>query len=97
MAYNLRWSEESVKNLEEIIEDLRKKWTEKEVEAFKLKLRSQLDLIVEFPFMFPSSIFQPRLRKAVLSEQTSIFYEVKGNTIYLAYLHLNKKDIGRIK
>ncbi len=97
MAYNLRWSEESVKNLEEIIEDLRKKWTEKEVSAFKDKLSTHLDLIIKYPFMFPSSTSQPRLRKAVLSKQTSIFYEIKGGTIFLAYLHLNKKDLGRIK
>ena len=37
MAYKLRWSEESVRNLDEIIEDIRRKWPEKEVNNFKVK------------------------------------------------------------
>lgn len=47
--------------------------------------------------MFPISIHIPRLRKAVLSKQTTIFYEVKGKAIYLAYLHVNRKDIKKLK
>lgn len=37
------------------------------------------------------------LRKAVLSKQTTVFYEVKGKAIYLAYLHVNRKDIKKLK
>ena len=97
MVYNLRWSEESVNNLDEIIEDIRRKWTEREVENFKKKLSHQLDLIIQNPFLFPASIRRPRLRKAVLSKQTTIFYEIIEETVFLAYIHLNKKDIGKLK
>ncbi len=97
MDYKIFWTEEAIHNLEEIIDYLRFKWTEKEVNNFKNKLSRQIDLISTNPKMFPNSTHIPRLRKAVLSKQTSIFYEIKDNHIYLAYLFVNKKDIGSIK
>lgn len=45
MAYKLRWSEESVRNLENILEGINSKWSDKEVNHFKMKLGHQLDLI----------------------------------------------------
>ena len=42
MDYKLRWSEESVKNLEEILDYLKYKWTDKEVNKAHEKLRNRL-------------------------------------------------------
>lgn len=97
MVYELRWSEEAVINLEDTINYIKNRWTEKEVNNFKKKLRKQLALIVKNPFMFPSTELRANLRKAVLSRQTSIFYEVSEQTIFLVYLHLNKQDEGYIR
>ena len=97
MAYKLHWSEEAVRNLEETLENLCKNWTNREVDNFKKVLGLQLDLIVKHPYMFPVSDYMPRLRKAVLSRQTTIFYEVKDKAIFLAYLHVNRKDIENLK
>jgi hypothetical protein len=47
--------------------------------------------------MFPVSHFNSRLRKAVLSKQTTIFYELKKNVIYIAFLFANRQNIERIK
>jgi plasmid stabilization system protein ParE len=97
MDYKIFWTDEAIHNLEEIIDYLRHKWTEKEVENFKTKLSRQIDLISTNPTMFPISTHVFRLRKAVLSKQTSIFYEIKDHHIYLAYLFVQKKDISKIK
>jgi len=97
MDYKLIWTEEAVNNLEGILDYLNQNWTKKEASNFKLKLHKQLDLIVQNPFIFPRSFHHSRLRKAVLSKQTSIFYEVKDNIIYLAYLFVNHMNIERIK
>jgi len=77
MDYKIFWTEKAIQNLEEIIVYLSTRWTQKEVENFKTKLSKQIDLIKMNPRMFPTSTFQPRLRKAVLSRQTSILYEHK--------------------
>ena len=97
MAYKLYWSEEAVSNLEEILNYLNENWSAREADNFKQNLGLQLDLIVNNPCMFPVSNFIPRLRKAVLSRKTTVFYEVKGKAVYLAYLHINRKDIQELK
>jgi plasmid stabilization system protein ParE len=97
MDYKLFWSDESIRNLKEILSDIKSKWTDKEVDQFKAKLSRQLDLINQNPYMFPRSLHYPQRRKSVLSKQTSIYYEIKGNIIYLSHLHLNRKSIDHIK
>lgn len=97
MDYKILWSEEALSNLEEILDYLNKRWTPKEINRFKNKLIKQLEIISGFPTIFPLSNYHPNLRKAVLSKQTTIFYKIQDNIIYLAYLFDNRKDIRNIK
>jgi len=97
MDYKLFWSKESISNLESILSYLESEWTDKEIDNFKRKLSKQLELIEKNPRLFPISDVQPRLRKAVLSKQTTIFYELKEYEIHIAYLFSNRMDIVRIK
>jgi plasmid stabilization system protein ParE len=97
MDYKIFWTEEAVQNLDEIIDYLFTNWTHREVENFKSKLSKQIDFIEKNPRMFPISPFQPRLRKAVLSKQTSIFYEISDNVIYIAYVFVNRQKTERLK
>lgn len=97
MAYKIVWSQESLKNLENILAYLNGEWTERETFKFKSKLRKQIEIISNHPKLFPISQFQPRLRKAVLSKQTSIFYEIKGEQVFIVYLFSNKMNPRRIK
>jgi len=97
MDYKIFWTEEAVQNLEEIIDYLFTNWTHREMENFKSKLSKQIDLIERNPRMFPISPFQPRLRKAVLSKQTSVFYEISDNVIYIAYVFVNHQNTERLK
>jgi plasmid stabilization system protein ParE len=97
MDYKIFWTNEAINNLEEILNYLINNWSQKEVVNFKSKLSKQLDLILSNPKMFPISKHNPRLRKAVLSRQTTIFYEIKDNIIYLVYIFISKKNIDLIK
>jgi len=97
MDYKIYWSDESLQNLEDILDYLESEWTQKEVDRFKAKLSKQLDIISNNPLIFPVSQYQNRLRKAVLSKHTSIFYEIRKNQIYLAYLFSNRMDIKNLK
>ena len=97
MDYKLFWSKESISNLESILSYLESEWTDREIAIFKRKLSKQLELIEKNPRLFPVSDVQPRLRKAVLSKQTTIFYELKEYEIHIAYLFSNRMDIVRIK
>jgi plasmid stabilization system protein ParE len=97
MDYKLIWTYEAINNLEEILDYLITNWSQKEVIQFKYKLSKQIDLILQFPTMFPASEYNSELRKAVLSKQTTLFYQIKGNQIFIVYLFVNAKNIKKIK
>jgi|AntRauTorckE6833_2_1112554.scaffolds.fasta_scaffold44199_2 plasmid stabilization system protein ParE len=95
--YKLFWSDEAINNLESTLDYLQSRWTQREVDIFKKRLSKQLNLITNNPKLFPKSDYNPGLRKAVLSKQTTIFYEISGKTINLVYLFNNRQDIEVIK
>ncbi|WP_167619317.1 type II toxin-antitoxin system RelE/ParE family toxin [Maribellus sediminis] len=97
MDYRLVWTNEAVQNLEVILTYLGKRWTDREINLFKQKLSKLLDLITKFPGMFPKSGFNEKLHKAVLSKQTTLFYLVEENSIYLVSLFITYQDENRIK
>ena len=97
MAYKLYWSEESVSNLEDILNYLESNWTAKEIENFKRLLTKNLELISIFPTIFPKSQYIPNLRRAVLSKQVSIFYQVIKEVIYITYLIDNRQSQEHLK
>lgn len=95
--YKIFWTNEAVRNLDEILGYLSNTWTQREVNEFKRKLSKQISLIRQNPNIFPISCYNSRLRKSVLGKQTIIFYEVLGQVIYLVYLFNTRQDIERIK
>ena len=95
--YRILWTEEAINNLEEILTYLNNRWSQREVDNFKNRLSRQISLIKQNPILFPVSQYNIRLRKAVLSRQTTIFYEITGQIIFLVYLFSNMRDIEKIK
>jgi plasmid stabilization system protein ParE len=95
--YIIYWTDEAISNLESILDYLKNSWTQREINNFKKKLSKQIDLIEKNPKLFPVSRYNSRLRKAVLSKQTIIFYELSGQVIYLVYLFNTKQSVEKIK
>ena len=95
--YKILWTNESISNLESILNYLTIRWTQREIDYFRNRLSRQLIIIQQNPYLFPVSQYTSRLRKAVLSKQITVFYEISGHTISLIYLFNNKQNIERIK
>jgi plasmid stabilization system protein ParE len=95
--FKIFWAEESVQNLESILDYLSQKWTEKEVVKFKKILSRQIHLIEQYPTIFPVSEYRPQLRKAVLSKQTIVFYKVQDHFIYIVYLFNTMQNPEKVK
>ena len=91
------WSDESLKNLDEILSYLNREWSQTETNAFIANLFKFIDLISSNPELFPRSDFNPSLRRAVMSKQTSIFYKAESGVIHLVSIFNNRKSIERIK
>ena len=47
MNYKILWTDEAIKNLEQILSYIATNWTDKEVNNFKIKLSEQLNIISE--------------------------------------------------
>ena len=92
MASKILWSEQSVSNLENILNYLESHWTEREIEKFKGQLNRNLEIIAKFPLIFPKSRAKPGRRKAVLNKQISIIYQVLDDAVIIAYLVDNRQD-----
>ena len=95
--YSIRWTDESVRNLEGILVYLEENRSENEVIDFKMRLASMLNTLKQFPTLFPESEMVPRLRKAVLSPQTTILYEVQSKSINLIYLFDSRQNPSKVK
>lgn len=95
--YQIFWTDEAINNLSEILDYLNNRWSKHEIDIFKKSLSKQISLIEQNPKLFSISQYNPRLLKSVLSKQTTFFYEVSGQLIYLVYLFCNTQNINRIK
>ena len=96
MASEILWSAESLSNLGDILTYLESNWTEREVSRFKAQLNRNLEIISQFPSIFPESIAKPGLRRAVLNKQVSIIYQIQEKSVLIAYLVDNRQDISNI-
>lgn len=96
MGFKVLWTNEAVENLEDILQYLESIFSHKEVAIFKAKLNSLIQLISKTPTLFPLSEHNNRFRKAVLSKQTTLYYEIKEDQVILALLFQSKQDPKRI-
>ena len=90
-GFNIEWTNEALNNLDSVIEYLAVKWTDREIKNFFKKLDRSLNIISKNPFAFPSSNLKLKVRRCVLSKQTTIYYEIKYNAIVILTLFDNRK------
>jgi len=95
--YKIDWTIEAVSNLNLIIDYLTIRWTDKEIRNFYKLLDKRLELISKNPHTFPNSDFKTDVKRCVLSKQTTIYYEVKKDSIIILSLFDNRKEPGSIK
>ncbi|MBC7389368.1 MAG: type II toxin-antitoxin system RelE/ParE family toxin [Opitutaceae bacterium] len=91
MILVVTWSDEARQNYFSILEYLQKRWTKKEIEAFNNKLEKTILNIAQFPNMYPHSEFLG-YKRAVITKQTSLVYNVKATEIEIIALWDNRKE-----
>jgi plasmid stabilization system protein ParE len=96
-TYRIVWSDEALKNLQEIIDYLEFRWTDKEIRNFSKLLDHNIKLILSNPYLFPDSEDFPQYHKVVLSSQTSIYYEIVRDEIHLITLFDTRQNPEKLK
>lgn len=80
-GYNVYWTDEANANYDSIIDYLRNHWTIKEITEFVCKLEKRIEVIKQFPEIFPQSQLYKNTHRAVLTEHITIYYSIDENII----------------
>jgi len=89
---NLIWTNLALSEYEEAISYLLTDWSVSDAQKFIVTLNSTLDRIIDHPNMFKNSESFPYLRKAKVTVQKSIIYQVDGEDIVILRLIDNRSD-----
>jgi len=85
------WSENARLDYHENIDYLLKEWSVESASNFIEEVDVVLDLIKINPNLYPESDHKS-VRRAVIRKQITLFYQVKGSTIYLVRFWNSHKD-----
>ena len=96
-TYKLIWSEEALNNLKDIIGYLENKWTQREIKKFARLLEKHLDLIKDNPKLFPESELSNGFRRAVISKQVSLFYQIDNQAVHIVSVFDNRQNPFKLK
>ena len=96
MALEIVWSDEANESLDEIIEQLEEKWTEKEIHKFFTRLEECLKNIKEAPHRQKDSVRKPGTKEYQHSPQTTIFYTFDNKVVNVLRVWANLKDPRRL-
>jgi plasmid stabilization system protein ParE len=91
MNLEVRWTEEAEFTFDHIVSFINDNWGNKSSEKFISKTTKLLSSISAHPFLFPESDITG-VRKAVITKQTSVFYEIYTNRIMLVFFWDNRQD-----
>jgi plasmid stabilization system protein ParE len=96
-GYRIQWTERATFDLQNIIDYLLYKWTEKEVRNFVRKLDKRLELISINPRLFPKTNKRKNVRRCVLTKHTVIYYETSTDSIKIVTLFDPRQDPKKLK
>lgn len=83
--------------IEEIFEYIELKWNNEVKKKFSNKINAAIKLIVENPELFPISNINRKIRKVVISKQTSLFYHFNYKHIVIVSVFDTRQDPNKIK
>ncbi len=83
--------------IQTILEYLEIKWNEKTKRKFANKINSIMIQIVKNPELFPVSTVNKKIRKAVVSRQSSLFYHFNNKYIVVVSLFDTRQNPSKIK
>lgn len=97
MRYKIRWSHQARISYLSILEYLEINWSFKEVEEFILRLEEVIRFASIQPGIYPSSDVKRNIRRAVITKQVSLFFEINDGYVDLLFLWDNRQDPSNMK
>jgi hypothetical protein len=86
IRYKVFWTDEAKYSIGKVIEHLRDKWSEKEVNAFLDEVDRIINLIEIYPKLFKSSRKRNNVHMALIDKHTFLVYQIRTNKKQIALL-----------
>ncbi|RVT79548.1 type II toxin-antitoxin system RelE/ParE family toxin [Flavobacterium sufflavum] len=83
--------------VEEIFNYLEAKWNNEVKRKFSNKINFTIQLIVKNPELFPISSINKKIRKVVISKQTSLFYHFNIKHIVIVSVFDTRQNPNKLK
>lgn len=80
-----------------IIEYLKSEWSANQIRNFNNILDRKLEIIVNYPYSYPSVQNNKYVRKCVLLKQISLFYLIKSDKIFVLRLFDSRQNPSKLK
>ena len=91
MSLAVFWSDDATATFDSIVLFIENKWNEKQAEIFVKHTQKILSLIADQPYMYRASL-NNNVRQAIISPQTSMFYEIHLEFITILYFWDNRQE-----
>jgi plasmid stabilization system protein ParE len=96
-GFRVFWTDLALSELQQTIEYLENKWTERELRLFSGKLDHTIELISKSPEIFPSSLEKKGIRRAVVEKHNTLYYRINNESVEIISLFLNRKNPNQKK
>ena len=96
-GYKIDWSEEAIRNLDGIIDYLKREWTDKEIIKFVSKLDKAINLISTNPNLFRLTNKRKNIRRCVLMKQVSIYFRHTEDSVYIISIFDTRQNPAKLK
>ncbi len=84
-------------NLKEVLEFIKIRFGKNSSKKFAKKLYKSLDLIIGNPELFPKSKFNNRMRKCVITKQSTVYYTFNNYEIKVLMVFDTRQNPNKIK
>jgi len=92
----VKFSELSAYKLSELVNYLMNNWSETAADHFLNKVDIAIERLKSFPYSAESYEKDPTVRKYLVTEQTSFYYQVEGNVIFILTVVDNRQNPEKI-
>ncbi len=91
MSLDILWTDEAKETFDIILNFIANKWGETSAQKFVQKAHHTIHIMSQQPHLFKVAN-APGIRQAVITGQTSLFYQVNHNHIVLMYFWDNRQE-----
>ena len=92
MSLDIVYTPRSKETLKSVYDFINAKFGSGTADKFVSKAEKVVTLIAEYPLMFKASTIDKNVRIALITRQTSLFYQVTNNSIHLLFFWDNRQE-----